>query len=581
MSSRNFLYIAILCSICFSPYLVSKSKSLKNLWPLANSRLIHLKDFAWYNKFLTLVDDTDIVLVSPSTNQTNNIFSFPYDIVAVQGLRLNRGVLIAGLSKNRRIINFVGFSDKWNMVYQETLRLPYVIASFDAQLNNRGRPLILLHSYNQQNHLISLWDDGNLHELYRSHYNIKASIIEQSTNSVHILHQSTAEQIWLIYKDDQYHEFKLPIQLVQNFFLTVDHTVLLLGVDAKGTLWRFSLNNQKLSSVRVYRDPRLIFVSQITLVYHKSKLSLFMVSNDKGYIWKVDFKNFIKNPRLNRVSKQRILGNTSLHPIYLGENLNILIETPLKHVYLTSWGADKLAIYDVKWKISGEKTAQLTISWKNAKKSTKLLYSYLMDQKSNSEPLDEYSYLPRNQAILYNLKEGNYILHLQAYDKKAKIKSPIYHIPILLLYTPPEPKISFLNEISPSVFHPGAIRFYIQDKLDINYYAEVNKIPVYTPKKKLQLKSRIADIYVGESEDWYYLHMRSQEPNTKKYSTVLHVPFSMRPSGTSLEGGNGFIDHIYHELQLLLKKTDSVNNQNSINEIRKRLDVLQEKLEND
>ncbi len=523
--------------ISIYPITAKKSKSLETLeWPIYGHKVIDTHLYSWDKSFFAINVDNEIVHITFPNGKLQRKKKYEYsgspDII--KHFTLQSGSLFVAIFKEAQRIQLTGVSSKGRLTYDTSFNVDINIELADIRINKEGAPLCLFYYKEKRNYAIGLWEAGVLKDIYRIQYPIDYIFFQWETKTVHMLHQLDNHYYWSVWSKQYYYQLKLPFHILAPSFFSIGHRVFLMGIELVGTLWKFSVNYDKLVSAKIASNPELRYTNQIVPVIHQKRLKLFMPNIAFNKVWRVQFNNFFKNTRAGALSSNNLFLGEKVHFLTYQSGLYMLMETDKRHLYLQSWNSQKLHLYNFRWKISLKKPPSLTISWD---KSTpgKYLYEYLLDNKDDSEPIGEPTSFPNERIKITNVQDGHHVFHLRVVDSNTKKKSYLYHLPIFWLYEPPEPRVIFLNAVSPSTFLPGLIQFYIRNQLPIEYYAKISQQPKDKPDQRLNIQRGIISLNANLKIGWYYLHIRARDPNTKKQSTIMHIPFAIRPYDPNIE----------------------------------------------
>ena len=572
-------------------------------WPLFGFSAVETHLYRWEEKFFAvnkkgLLYKFDFV---DHKLKKKEIYEYPSEPDIIKHFLLESGDLFVAVFKKEKKVILNAFDVEGDEIYSDSFDLDFVVELADIRVNKKGRPVCIFYYYEDYNYVISKWTSGNLEEIYRIHYPIDHIFFQQGSDSkktsgkikknaheknetIHMLHQKNNDYYWSVWSRKNYYEVWLPFHILTPNFFSIGRYTFLVGVDPKGNLWRFTLSKNKLIRSKLAYNYGFKFIHQIIPIVYQKTFQLIMPSKESNVVWRLQFSNFFRNIKIGKLARQKTFWAYRIHLLNYRDELYIMIETENRHIYFQKWNSSRLHLYNFKWEINANrKRSDLKISWETPRKRSKkkkYLYYKFLDQKKNSEPIGELTSLPGNSIKISNLPDGHHTLHIQAVDSKNK-KSSLYHIPLFWLYDPPEPEVIFLNSVSPSAFLPGVLKFYIKNQTQIDYYYAINQIPKYEPTRKLNLRQGVASVDINFKTGWYYLHIRSRDPKSKKYSTILDVPFFINPFDPDSEHLDIKTDSLRVKIRAL-QKSILKNKKNSakLKKIQERLKELQKELIN-
>ena len=208
----------------------------------------------------------------------------------------------------------------------------------------------------------------------------------------------------------------------------------------------------------------------------------------------------------------------------------------------------------------------MSIQWKTKSSRKIFSYRYLLDHRKSSEPLDEFQYIKKNKIIFKNPKDGFYGFHIQLKDLKSKEKSPLYHIPIFWRYIPQEPEVELLNKQTKIHVNQGNLQFIIKNQAPMHYWAQVNDIPIYNPKKRINIKDGIVTIQNKLKPRRYFLHLKAQDQRSKQFSTILHKVFYVYPFDPSQKNLDTCSTKLLKKVKVVSKKMQKAFQDKNIKE---------------
>ena len=578
--SRFLRFYWIFLFLAGSAALPAQSVDLENnRWPFYGYQVIDTHLYRWKERFFALTKKGELVRFSfpKGKVERKEIYYYLDTPDIIKHFTLKSGDLFVTIYKKDKKIRLNAFNPKGKPIYSKTFNVKVNIEQADIRVDQEGRPECLLYHREKHNYGISLWQRGKIRDVYRIHHPIDYVFFQIKNKTAHLLHQIGNDYYWAVWSKRHYYQLKLPLHVLNPSFFSIGKKVFVLGVDLSGTVWKFTINYNRVVSSRVVSNPELRFIHNIIPLVHKKKLRLFMPTMASNKVWSIQFNNFLKNLQAGGLRSQKVFLGESIHFLSHQEKLYMIMQTKSLHLYLQKLNTRKLHLYNFRWSINLSSPPSLSISWETSRRKN-YLYQYLLDRQDDSEPVGEGAPFPNNRLRIRNVKDGRHVFHLQAIDPKTRKKSYLYHIPIFWLYEPPEPKVIFLNTISPSTFLSGRIRFYIKNGLPIQYYADINTKPEHRPRRLLKDSSGTIQLNANLKTGWYYLHIQARDPKTRRLSTINHIPFAIKPYDPDIEREDPETDTTRTSLEELEKQIiKNKDNVVKLKKIRRQLESLKRK----
>ena len=577
---KNLFTKKIITFIFFLNYsLFSADNSINNYKILDN----HL--YSWNEEFLALSKLGVLTLFTPSKDKIKSKILYTYrekpDIIKY--FTLKEGYLVAAVVKKARDLIIIAFDKNYKIIFEDSYVLKNEILSADLRIDNEGSISCLFYWFKDENYVLSLWKNGTTKDLYRVELPIDQFFFQEEQKTIHMLNRYGKNYHWVIREKGNYLKVVLPFHILSPTFFSVGKYVFIVGIDIKGNLWRFNIRNNTLYQLKIDSNPNFRYVDSILPLIHKKQFKILLSSSFTNTVWSLKFYNFLTNSKIGQIETKKVITAGTISPLLVKDNLNLILQTSIEQIYIMNWEKEDQLIYDIKWDIDiKQNPINLNINWKSS--SNSLLYSYILNDKKLSEPIMDFTVLSNNNISIKNPKEGQFYFHIQAKNEATKEESQIYHIPLFWLLIPPQPSVIFLNEISPSTFLPGKINFYITEQLPIEYFYEINNIPRTEPTKPLDIKNGVLSLDANLKIGWYYLHIRSKDPKSNKYSLTNHIPFSIKPydpdqeksdlSQIEVDTARSELDILFSELIANKKNLEKVKN------IQERINKLEKKINN-
>ena len=550
-----------------------------NAWAFYGYKVIDTHLYRWKERFFALTKKGELVRFSFPKGKVKRkeIYDYSDTPDIIKHFALKSGDLFVTIYKEDKKIRLNAFNPKGRAIYAKTFDVEVNIEQADIRVDQEGQPECLLYHRERHNYGVSLWRRGKIQDVYRIYHPIDYVFFQIKNKTVHMLHQIDNDYYWAVWSRRRYYQLKLPRHVLSPSFFSIGKKVFVLGVDLSGTIWKFTISYNRVISSKIVSNPELRFTQNIIPLVHKKKLRLFMPTVASNRIWSIQFNDFLKNRQSGGLTSQKVFLGERIHFLSHQKKLYMIMQTKSPHLYLQKLNTRKLHLYNFRWSIDLSRPPSLSISWETSRRKN-YLYQYLLDHQNDSEPVGEGTSLPNNRLRIKNVKDGRHVFHLQAIDPKTRKKSYLYHIPIFWLYEPPEPKVVFLNTISPSTFLSGRLRFYIKNGLPIEYYADINTRQEHRPRRLLRDSSGTILLSTNLKTGWYYLHIQARDPKTRRLSTINHIPFAIKPYDPYIEREDPETDTTRTSLEELKKQIiKNKDNVVKLREIRRQLEALKKK----
>ena len=276
-------------------------------------------------------------------------------------------------------------------------------------------------------------------------------------------------------------------------------------------------------------------------------------------VFMLTLQDFIGNRLQGKLKRRKVFWANKIHPIVIKSKLFLLLETELGHLYLEKWKSKKPFIYSIDWRVdTASSPTRLIINWLLENKGRNVAYSYMLDKRKDSEPIPEFKMLSGEQVTYQNPKDGFYSFHLHMKDAANNQELALYHIPIYWQYRPEAPQVGLVKELGPNLIKPTKkVKFFVKNERPLTYYAEINSIPKYDPKKKAKLKKEIFQVKKRKKKlkpGRYYLHVRACDKRSGQFSSTTHHLFFVHPYNPAQDDSLKESNKKIGELEFILKK---------------------------
>ena len=562
-------------------FIILTSNTLSAVWPLKGVEPINTYSEVWRGAFFSIKNSTELHLTVANETQVHSNFMYNYearpDIIKHFPLEENSNLVVAILKKKRKLV-FVAFRADGEKFFEEEYDLAFYVIDADVRVNEEGRPVCLFYHIKNNNHVITLWQNGATKDILYNDDPIYQIDLNWENKIINVLNRFRAKLYWTISRNENIKKFELPFMRRMAFHYN-QNKKFLFGADLEGNLWRVRVINGKVRRQKIITKKEFRYIDRILISSLGQRLILLMPSSRTNSIWWLTFEDINGNIVRGKPKRKRLFTSKKIHPIILNNKLNLLIETELKHLYLEPWKNKNPHINQIKWKVSTDSgSSKLIIQWMTKPKKY-YKYSYLLDHRPDSSPLNEYSFNKKNKITKVNLNDGFYGFHLRI--KKGKYTSPLYHIPIEWRYNPDQPDISIKNEIAPNLVAPGSLRFFIMNPAPVHYYAAINSKPNFKPKKKITLKKGMATVGKNLRPGRYYLHIRARDQRSGLFGSTLHYLFFVDPYNPEQDSSLRENNKTMSELKFILRKIqESKEDAKELKKWVKKLKELQTRIAN-
>jgi hypothetical protein len=496
------------------------------LWPLHKVNVIKSESSGWNDKFYiysesrlsayhiqgkkTIVKELQTLSIIPQLAR-----HFP--LVDVEAI-----VVWSNVLKKMEILIF-DKNDK--LLSKETLNLADQVDDLKIRFGQGRRPALLFIKNNKDEHKASLWFDAREQVIFLQGAQIIADTLDWVKLSAYIVTREGSKPVIKLWKKGLVSVFELPFLPIYARFVDINDRVYLLAIDGKSALWSIYVENLHVIVNKILVMKELPFVKQIDVLSINNNPALVMHSplNKKMFVLKsVNFN--VNNAALN-VETYFLADSDSVIPGKISGKLAWLESNLAQYTYLVNTENKYLPIVDLSWKVqTKDGYPEIFFTWGSQPPNKKFEYRYIIDNSPDSLPLPEYR-VNENKLGMKLVSQGDYFLHIQARDPADGSESVVYHFPVFWKYRPAQPNISLINEVTPYVVTGNNVIFMINNIEPLEYFAEINNIPVYDPEKQINTGSGEVQINQQLKSGRYYLHIRSRDPKTDNYSSTLHYLF--------------------------------------------------------
>jgi len=575
---NRYFYILRYFLLLFAAFFTENLFSIS--WPLTGITPVTAHWGSWKKSFFAL-KDSDLFLYSIENDKlvTKEMYSYSSRPGFIKHFPIKKGDLLTAFSYEDKELYFTAFNKEGELIYEADYSFDYDILQADVRIDETGNPVCVFYYKNKNNHVISLFKNEEYQELLYSEFPVETVFLEASTEKIHVVLKTASSYTWKIYQKDKVETYQMPSHIMKPNYFFWENKLYLTGIDATGNLWRFWID-KNLRSSSDFKDDRIRFADEIIPIVHENNFFLLLPSSKTNSIYRIQYIDFSFGKIKGSLQEKKLFWNKKIHPMWMNNEITILLETEFYHLYKEAWNEEKPAIYDIKWRIDAQsKTPELHISWQTRPVNKKFETRYLLDQKEKSEPLAEDRMLSENRLVFENLKDGFYGFHLQIRDPETKQSSALYHLPIEWKYLPQEPSILLLNQVAENVVPAGRLQFVFTNPAPVDYYAKISSRSKDDPDMKLNIKNGIASIDKNLKPGKYYLHVKAKDPGSNQFSSSVHHLFFIDPFNLANEPTLRENTDMLSEIEIIRKNIrQHKDNPEKLIQYKKQLIELQKKL---
>lgn len=525
----------------------------------------------WVNK----VGGNNVVDVEKS-----KVFKFPFKPEKIKHYPLKDGNIVAAWSNQKHSFYAVILNKEDEVIQKEKLKLPNFTEDVEVRVGQGRRIAVLFSGQAEGKYFIKLWFDERFQNIMIQNVRPEESFLHWSKLSIHYLFREDIKTYWTVWSKGRFNSYELPFAVTTVQFIQWKDTVYLIAKDTSYTIWKMGIRGDKLERVKLYQNNSFEHAFKVQPLIEGNNLNIFLCSSLEMVLYRLIVTDFEDRRPSVRLRTKPLISESLALPGYSGNEIYWVESDSSEHSYVRRWDEEFEPIVKFNWRVvNRDGYPDLYLSWERGTKGN-YEYRYILNKEKNSLPLPDYG-RPPNDEVNYKMKDdGEYYFHLQAREIGSGWESPVYHLPVFWQYTPDMPELLLLNEISPRVVTGRYLDFVIKNAVPLNYYGEINKIPVYDPERSLRVvsgKGRIThDFEVGR----YYLHVRVKDKRTNQFSETMHLLFFYETMKLEQSVGLKEYNENLSELRMILDKIDSTRYDPVENERwRRRLKEFQDELE--
>lgn len=502
-------------------------------WPISKLRLVRTQWHSWITRFFAMDDENNLIYgrVVDQGNTLQKILKFRRNPDLVKHFPMQDGDLVVSVYNPEKIMQFVAMDFTGAIRYSNEFALGYNVYDVDARVNiTYGNPSCLFYAYDKKNYAIKYWSEQRTQDIMVSREPIELMFLQWADGGVHYVSSAPSGLTWTFWKNGDYRSYPIPFAIKHARYYNFRNTMHLIGIDLEGGLWQFDVSAGELRKNLLERDPRLAFVERVIPLTFNKELNIIMTGDHISSAYRLVYDDFPRPRKKPRLEERKLFWQGKLYPLIDNTNqLNFLLETDIRHIFLETWSAPTAIITDIDWRLDVKRNPPvMVVNWATPKGS-EYAYRYLLNQDPDAEPLNEAKLIPSNTLQFSARKEGAYILHMQVRNVRTGSYSRIYHIPLVWQYQPAEPEVLLQDQVAPRMVRPGRADFLINNLSPGEYLAEVDTKPDTVPKTKVKAASGRIAFKTGKGAGRYYLHIANRDPRSRVLSTVGHYLFFVSP----------------------------------------------------
>jgi len=541
--------------------LVTQLAVADSTWPVSRLTIINTQWSSWIARFFALDDENNLIYARIPDQQSSlqKVIKLRRRPDIIKHFPMNDGDLIVSVYNPEKITHFMAMDFSGAVKYSNEFALDYNVYDIDARVNiEAGNPSCLFYAYDKRNYYIKYWTEQRTQDIMVSRDPIDLMFLQWADGGVHYVSSSPAGMSWTFWKNGEYRAYPLPFPVRHARYYKFRGATHLIGLDLEGGLWQFDIGTGSLRHRQLYKDPRLVFVERVIPLTFKKELNIILTGDKISSAYRLVYDDFPTPRRPVRLEERKLFWQGHLYPIIDStNNLNILLETEIRHIFLETWSAPTAILTDIDWRLDVKRNPPvMLVNWATPAGS-EYAYRYVLDQKSDTEPLTEAKLIPRNTLQFAARKEGAYVLHLQVRNARTGSYSRIYHIPIVWQYQPPEPDVVLLNQVAPRMISSAKADFLLRNLAPGEYYAEVDAKSDTVPIKRALIATGRFVVPVGKRAGRYYLHIANRDPRSRVLSHVAHYLFFVSPFDPEEDPTLAESHRRIDELRRIRKKIDA------------------------
>ena len=551
-------------------------------WPLQRVNIIVNDSYGFNNKFFAY-SGKKLFAYSPRGEQTSvrEIHEFSITAQRVKCFTLLDVDVIVAWNNSLLKLQILVFDKSEKLVSEDLISYSDQVDDMELRFGQGRRPALLFIKNSKNEYKTSIWFDEREQVIFLQSAPILASTLEWSKLAAYIVTREGTKPVIKVWTKGEVSIYPLPFMPIYTRFIDADEKTYLLAVDSKSTLWSISVSPTGIKEHKILTAKELPYIKQLDLVSLKNGIAMVMISpvNKRIYL--------VNSPDFNQDNKPLVMNEYSMmdeNQVFYGKISGELAWMELNSsgdAYLITRDQALRPITDFTWRIDMKAGyPEIFFSWASEPPKKKFEYRYIFDNKIDSRPLPEYR-ITENKFNVKLDSEGDYYLHIQAREATSGWESIVYHFPVFWKYRPNLPDIYLSNEITPYVVTGNSVNFIVNNLEPLEYFAEVNTIPVHDPGTLINIGAGQGQINQQLKPGKYYLHLRSRNPRTNSYSPTLHYLFFYQSYATEFTVGTGEYNRDLGKLNVLINEYNNAQSMDDKKKVLRELDVLMKSIEKD
>ncbi len=496
--------------------------------PMTDVELIDTHTKIWLDKTIVLKKKTILLSVREKDKKytSREIYRFRKTPDILKHFALADGDLVVVSFHDQREIIFIVFNSSGDIIYEKKDFLKFELNDLDVRVDGDGNPIALLYSTRNGNHVVSIWKQNNNSDILNSEFPIDRIFLQWSEKKVHILYRNASTIYWTVWTDGKYQRFTLPFFVKRPQFFQMNNKMYLMAFDVYGNLYKFFIAGKEVQEQKVLYSKEFLYADDIIPVRYEKKIIIFIPSRKLNTVFRIDFDDFSAQAPKMKFQSRRLMTGFYFVPLLRKDGLFFNVLSDINFLYTESWELSQPYLSAFDWFIRmTENSPELVMRWESS--SPNFAYRYLLSENKYAQPLDDVRKIPGNEFKKDNLKGGMYYFIVQAVHGNER--SWVYRIPIYWEYSPAEPYIFLLNEISPRTIKSGNMEFFINNLDNVNYYATISSAPKEDPSNPIEHEKGKISIAANLKAGRYFLHIRSRDPKSGLFSSTNNYQFFIYP----------------------------------------------------
>jgi len=491
------------------------------VWPLYPFKAIKTVAGVWSDNFF-IIKSNKTIYKSDGSN-IEKIKSFAFKVNLVYHIPLMDADVIAGFSNKKNILQYFVIDKEGNIITDEKIQMEHRVLDFDLRFTLGRVPVILMLIEESPGFGIALWYNERYSLISHTSEPAQKLSLQWFEKKGHYISKKDDGLYWSIWSLGNYFHYKIPLALKNLDFIIEDGVTYLVGVDSAGAIWSLNIEKDKIVPIKIFSSSLFQYANEFKVFFNVDHYVISLILPEEKKIIYAHLGKSIRKAVNASIQSFFLLTNSYSEPGLIKEKLVWLENVSDSFIYLRRSDSGFSPINNFSWTIKNTSGfPQIFMEWNNPVASN-TLYRYIINDAIISNPLPDYQ--KTGERINYNpVKEGTYILHIQAKNSATNEESPVYHFP-MKWQKPEMPLIELINEKSPGLITDNFIQIMIKNRVSADYYVSANKIPVDEPRSLASFNNGIISVPVNFKPGKYYLHVRVRDKNTGEFSSTNHYIF--------------------------------------------------------